>query len=390
MDVLDAETDEVRPATCQDLRDLIRLVNSYGLGGNYPVMPQDLPPLMRALACFKICWETSDNIRPFDYQHIRQTRYIYEMHQVMGQPFTITLCVPQPLRIDEKDLDIFLSFYPEWKRGADLNFWILDYPMLGITKPITSTGCLAMQMANMFGVRTLFHLFDEELELPVGFSGGLPTDLRNVCWAWGHPRQHLYAFLNSRILAQLCGLDPPQYVRGGTLLESSSSAVDAQAALEKMGIAMVAALQGVRHFSGAGSLCVDDLFSGVQFVIDLEIVRYVQETVESFHPPSDLVSTDGLYEMLRDVSLEKDEFLSHPDTVAKFRSLLPSSDRIRREKLRSWLTHRSLLKDRAREECIERIRGTEQKFHLPDEQQRELDRIYREAEADLAGYTART
>jgi hypothetical protein len=128
---------------------------------------------------------------------------------------------------------------------------------------------------------------------------------------------------------------------------------------------------------------VDDLFSGVQFVIDLEIVRYVQETVESFHPPSDLVSTDGLYEMLRDVSLEKDEFLSHPDTVAKFRSLLPSSDRIRREKLRSWLTHRRLLQDRAREECIERIRNTEQKFHLPDEQQRELDRIYREAEAEF-------
>ena len=70
-----------------------------------------------------------------------------------------------------------------------------------------------------------------------------------------------------------CGLPAAPYVRTGTLLESSSSAVDEQAALEKMGVAMVAALQGVRSFSGAGSLCVDDLFSGVQFVIDVEIVR---------------------------------------------------------------------------------------------------------------------
>lgn len=383
MDLIDAETDEVRPATCQDLRDLIRLVNSFGLGGNYPVMPQDLPPLMRALACFKICWETSDNIRPFDYQHIRQTPFLYEMHQVMGQPFTITLCVPQPLRIDEKDLEIFLHFYPAWKRGEAIDFWILDYPMLGITKPITSTGCLAMTMANMFGVRTLFNRFDEELELPVGLMGGLPTDLRHVCWAWGHPRQHLYAFLNARILAQLCGLEPEQYVRTGTLLESSSSAVDEQAALEKMGVAMVAAFQGARSFSGAGSLCVDDLFSGVQFVLDLEIVRYIREVVEAFQPHPDLVSTEGLYELLRDVSLERDEFLSHPDTVARFRNILPSSGLIRREKLRSWLGHRKRLKDRAREECLDRIRSAEQKFHLPSDQQQALDRIYRAAEAEL-------
>ena len=42
MAVLDIETDEVRPATCRDLEDLIALVRSYGIEGNYPVMPQSL------------------------------------------------------------------------------------------------------------------------------------------------------------------------------------------------------------------------------------------------------------------------------------------------------------------------------------------------------------
>lgn len=385
MNVLDIETEEVRPATCQDLRDLIRLVNSYGLGGNYPVMPQDLPPLMRALACFKIVWETSDNIRPFDYQHISQTPFIYEMHQVMEQPFCITLCVPQNFMIDEKDIEIFLKFYPQWKRTRDIRFWILDYPMLGITKPITFTGCVAMTMANMFGVHTLFNLFDEELELPVGLFGGNPTDLRSACWAWGHPRQHLFAFLNSRLMARLCGLNPDSYVRSGTLLESSSSAVDAQAALEKTAVATVAAFQGVRSFSGAGSLCVDDLFSGVQFAIDVEIVSYLRQVFESFDPPKELVGTDGLYETLRDVGLGQEEFLSHPDTVSLCRKLLPSSQLIVREKLHAWMGHRKLLKDRATEECLDRLRNFEQTFHLPEDKQRELDRIYREAERDLSG-----
>ena len=48
------------------------------------------------------------------------------------------------------------------------------------------------------------------------------------------------------------------------------------------GIAMTAAFQGVRAFGGLGSLCVDDLFSGVQFVIDVEIVNYVREALEAF------------------------------------------------------------------------------------------------------------
>ena len=168
------------------------------------------------------------------------------------------------------------------------------------------------------------------------------------------------------------------------MLESSSSAVDAQATLEKMAIGLAAAFQGARTFSGAGSLCVDDLFSGTQFVIDVEIVDYIRQVLESFDPPQEFVKTDGLYEMLKEVCLGQDEFLSHPHTVAHCRTLLPSSRLIVREKLQSWLRHKKLLKDRAREECLERIRTFAPTFHLPDDKQKELDRIYREAEKELS------
>ena len=93
---------------------------------------------------------------------------------------------------------------------------------------------------------------------------------------------------------------------------------------------------------------------------------------------------DGLYEECRDVALGKDTFISHPNTVRRFRTILPSSDRIVREKLRPWLIHQELLKDRAREEALERIR-TFEPFHLPADKQRELDRIYARAEAELGG-----
>jgi trimethylamine:corrinoid methyltransferase-like protein len=382
MAVIDVETDAVRPATCRDLRDLIRLVTSYGIEGNYPVIPQDVPPIMQAIAVFKISWETSDRIRCLDYMDKRQTRPIYEMHRVMEKPFALFLTVESPMTVSESDLNIFLDFYPDWKRHRDIEFSVLDYPMLGISKPITITGNIAQYIAEEFGVYTLLNLFDPEIEVPVAIPGGRPTDLRNTCWAWGHPRQHLFDFLNARILPRLCKLEAARYLRDGTLLETSSCAVDEQAGLEKMATAMVAALQGARNFGGLGNLCVDDLFSGVQFVIDVEIVEYVREVVEAFNPHPDIVSMDGIFETLQDVSLGKEHFLAHPDTAAKFRNILPSSDLLHREKLRSWLGHKKLLKDRAREECLKRIEN-QPPFSLPSEKQKELDEIYKRAEAEL-------
>ncbi|HUT75079.1 MAG TPA: trimethylamine methyltransferase family protein [Armatimonadota bacterium] len=174
------------------------------------------------------------------------------------------------------------------------------------------------------------------------------------------------------------------YVRPGTLLETSSSAIDEQAALEKMAVALMAAVQGARDFSGLGSLCVDDLFSGVQFVIDVEMVSYLREMIEAFNPHPDLLSIDdSLYDLLREVCLGKEAFISHIHTASKFRHIMPSSNRLVREKLRSWMQHRMTLKDRAGEECRQRIRDFQPQFHLDDDRHRALDEIYARAKKAL-------
>ena len=381
---LDPVTNEVRDATCEDLRACIRLVNAYGLGGYYPCVPQDVPPLMRVLSVFKICWENSDKIRPWDYSDIRQVPFLYEMHRVMGKPFPINICVTQPLAVDEYTLDYFLSMYDTWRKNGDVFITVGDYPMLGISKPVTSTGCFTMTLADFLAVHMLFKAFDPEIEVGVSGNAGQPTDLRAACWAWGSPRGHLYRYLNDRLWAVLCGADDGVYLPGVAHFESSSSATDQQAALEKMAIGLEAAFHGVRFFRGAGSLCVDDLYSPTQFVIDLEIFRYIRETVEAFNGHPDILALDGLYEVCRDCVRGDDEFISHPDTVARFRNIVPSFGMIRREKLRAWLAHREILADRARDEAIERM-DRPNDFHLPDDKQKELDRIYARAEKDLAG-----
>lgn len=384
MNVRDAETDAVRAATTEDLRAGIRLAESYGIGGIYPVAPQDLPPLMRAVACFKICYESSELVWPYDYLDIRQTPFLYDMHQLMGQPFTVTLVVPQPLRIDENDLEVFLRFHERWQAGADIRFQVLDYAMLGISKPISAVGCFTMNLANTLAMRMLFKAFDPAIELGLRGQVGHPVDFRAACWAWGHPRRHIYHWLAARALPVLCGVEVNAYRLSGALLESSSCAADLQTGMERMASCLLPALQGARHFTGAGNLCVDDLYSPVQLVLDVEIVRYVRETLEAFTPHPDTFEITGLYELCRDCARGDALFLAHPDTAAKARTLLPSEGLIRREKLGAWEAHGTLLKDRARTEALERMRKPLE-FRLPADKQKELDRIYQRAEQTLAG-----
>lgn len=379
MMIIDLETDQLREATSDDLRNMIKLVNSFGIEGSYMVMPQDVPPIMGALNCFKICFEASDNIRPYDYQQPQQLPFLYDMHQVVEKPMDIVITIPSAMCIDHKDIDIFLEYYPVWKKHKNIKFRVLNYPMTAITKPLGVCRCAAMCLAETLGTHILFNLFDSEIELGISMHGGLVTDLRNACWAFGSPRAHLFRYLNSLIIPALCKCLPAEYtINDSVHLETSSPAIDEQAAMEKMGCGLMAAMQGARQFRYAGTLCVDDVYSATQFVIDLEIVEYIRETIDAFNPHPDIVDIDGLFDECRDVALGKDTFISSENTAGKFKNIIPSPELIVRQKLRSWLGHKKLIKDRAKEKAIESIRSYEP-FTLPEDKHKALEKIYEKA-----------
>lgn len=382
--VRDIDTDQVREATSSDLRELIRLCHSLDIGGGYPCTPQDVPPLMRPLACFKICWQESDRIRPFDYLDRRQLPYLHDMYRVMDKPLIINVNIPEPMTVSHEDIQTVLDYYPTWKQDPSQISWysLCDYAMLGITKPITAAGCAATYLAQSFGAYMLFRLYDDQLHIVPRLSAGMPVDLQQMNWAFGSPRQHLYDYLNTGILAALCGVPRSSHKSASAFMSTGSCAVDARAGMEKMSTSLVAALQGARSFAGAGNLAVDDLFSGVQLLLDVEIFNYVRELVESFNPSPDIMTTDGLFDLLREVGLGKDEFYSHPDTATKIRTLLPVSPRRPHEKLRAWMMHTRNMHDILRDECRQRI-NDQPTFQLDDDRHRALDDIYNRAQKDL-------
>ena len=384
MAVLDPETDKPRPATSRDLRDCIRLVRSVGIGGSYPCIPQDVPPNLRALNCFRICHEEADNISMWEYYDSRAAPYVYEMSRVVDQKFIFIINVPGTLTLSDEDIDVLMTYYPAFKKDPDRFAWyaVADYPMLGVSKPITSTGSIAHLVAHCFGTHILLHQFDPALRIPFGLSPGMPVDLQNMCWAFGSPRTHLYAYLSHLVLPAFCGVEPRTHVAAAAAFRSSSCAPDFRAGMEKMASALMAAMQGARSFGNAGSLCVDDLFSGVQLLLDVELFEYIKELMESFHPHPDILTTEGLWDVLGDVGTGEDEYYSHPDTATKIRDLLPVSPRRPHEKLRAWMAHGKNMIDRVREEVKDRIRAAEP-YQCDEGVRKELDKIYRRAEREI-------
>ena len=385
LDVIDLDTDEIRPATVKDLAELTRLADSYGMSGSNVVQPQDVRPMMRDIASCRGSFENGRNFITNCHSHPDQTPYLIDMFNVVDKPFPVLIITAPPLHMAPENLEEFLYVYDNHREDIERKRIIISqkiYNSPGIGGPITVAGNMALSFAESLGAHILFDLFDERIDLPVNAGNTGPTDMRYANYAFGSPRTHLFAYLGSRWMDCLAGVSGGSYQPGSAALWTSSSRMDEQAGLEKMACGLTAALQGARSFVGAGNLCVDDLIGGAQMVLDVEMMNYIRELVESFNPDKIIASMDGVHEAILDVVNGNDIFLSHETTAGAFRRITPSSDIFHREKLRSWLSHRTTARDRARAVAKERI--AKHDFRLTDGQLQELERIYTRADKGLA------
>jgi len=386
LDVIDMDRDEIRPATCRDLAELTRLADSYGLAGANVVQPQDVPPILRDIAACRGSFENGEDFITSCHSDPAQTPYLLDMFAAAGKTFPVLIITVPPLRMAPESLQELLYVWDH--RRADLEakrafLGPMIYNIPGVSGPVTVAGCLGLAFIEHVGAHILLEIFDERIDLAIGHGSIHPADLRSACYAFGSPRTHLFKYLATQWGVRFGGWSGGTYRPKSATLATASCRVDVQSGLEKMASALVPVLQGARQITNVGNLCVDDLISGVQMVIDMEIVAYLRELVETFAPPPDITSMRGIRQAVVDVAEGRDMFLSHETTASMFRAIMPSSTLFRREKLRSWQANPVGVKERAREVAKERIRT--HTFRRSSDVMRELARIYEAAARDLAG-----
>jgi len=374
LNVTDLATGEIRSSTHNDLVNLLKLADSYGLEGCAPVTPLDLPEPMREIAMYKACFEHSQG---YGWGYGDQTpnstiaaaRYVYEMSKAVDRPFSLPLWIISPFRTTTSDLDIIYDFLDE-----GIAMWVDTMPIAGMTAPIHMIGAYIQSLAELFAGYTLLCLVN-----PKGYNylsvidsiRAYPCDMRFGSFVYGSPEDAQATLLQMQ-LNRHYGI--PVVARS---LLSSAKEPDGHAAAEKAAHTMAALCFGAKGFCDPGLLSVDEVFSAEQLVVDMEIVEYCTRFARGLEYDEETSSIDAIMAVGVGGS-----FLDHETTLAHYRDAFWSPQLFEHSTLGTWREKGGLsVRDRARENARKRIARHE--YELEKEKSKELEQIYRSAQAEL-------
>ena len=380
----DIETDELRPATQQDVMDACRVVNALpGSVTAHPVfLPQDCPEMVRDLYALKVIaqhYPYSDFVEVYTPEVVP---YFLEMGRVIrgseealkeDPPFASWAFATPPLRFGSHGFEIvFMLMDFGLKRGYGVGGVM---PVLGASTPLTLSGYLVMQTAEALACNTMNWAL---LGRVTGYAGGPAIlDMRRAT-----PSQSAA----EAILLDVACMELQRYYGDPEplfpyALHADAKFPDVQAGIEKAFSATVAVLAGSRVLSaGMGTLFMSGVASLAQLVIDYELCQTLEHMAKGFEVDEEHIGLDVIKEMGIGGS-----FLAEEHTLKYMRETLFFPELADRRMVADWQQDRKGMLDHAKDKVRKILEQGDHQEYLSPEQVRELDRIARKAGKDLGG-----
>lgn len=371
--IKDPETGEVRPATTRDLIAVTKLEDSLGVTGTAAVTVNDVPKHMVEIALHKILWENSRFKGNDIFEHnsrstIPSCRYIREMSQALGKRFTVGLWFESPRRFNPSELEVVYHYL-----DTEVPLWVGSFPMYGLTAPIFIESGMAQSAAELFSGYLMLKLL----------HGNAPVYLQVIDSIMGHPVNWRFANVAystvEDIIKTIYQINLNIFynipVVGMSVL-SNGKQEDCQQGFEKGVHTLIAALLGVRAFRTAGLLAQDMVYSPAQLMLDHEMLRFIQRLVagRTFDPAKILV------QQIASVP-PGGTFLEEQLTLESYKREYSDFPLFDSAPVGHWLQEGAeSLTRRALESAQERI--AQHEYRIPEDQKRELDRIYSRALQD--------
>lgn len=367
----DWRTDKVRTMTEKDAVELAKLVDvlyDRMVRGSVPGMPQDLPTEIQPIRAYRIGAENCRCGGSVPADTMRVAEWVYRLEEVMGNRFGLGVYVVNPLRIDGDTVDQLFKM-----RDKDMNIHVGCMPMMGVSAPIQPMGAFALGVASVWGAYAIAREITGRDDI-LFTSRIWPVNMKHLSIVYGGPEMVWSELVFSQIrdFYNWWGPETDAY-------HSSAPFPDGQAAAQRGAYGMAASLLGKRQFQFGGMLGVDLVFSPVQLLQDIEMVRYFKHVADGFEFSEEAFCMDEIFEVGPTGS-----YLSQPSTLFKHQEILWDSHLWATESVASWQAHGALtIADKAKAEIEELIKKHD--YHLPEDKARELDRVCKEAEAYLLG-----
>ena len=200
----------------------------------------------------------------------------------------------------------------------------------------------------------------------------LPFDLRTMGLSFGSSEKFLLERMAADLYAQI--LDEKLSYRS-TNVHTLAKQCGAQSCFERGSLMTAGCLYGARRFYCIGSLALDEVFSPLQLIVDLEMMRQLEKMLVGFEEPEEDYLQDFV-EYVRDHL--QSGFINTDGTLDNY-EMVGNGGIFDRSSLAQWLEGgcRDAL-DSARE-LLESVEKHSYEKRVSPEQERALDDIYASA-----------
>lgn len=376
--VLDPETNKIRPALMRDLVSYTKICDSYGFYGPPCVKPNDVPLEMQRIMMYKTSYEYSrvhahGILDVAGWLTAKDAKYGKEMCDVAGKGFRLDLWLVSPFVAPKEGLDILYEF-----RDEPVNMNVSTMPTTGTTSPINLIDSYIQAIAEVFAALTLVYCLNERKKnkgrircVVADNIRAYPFDMRYAAFVYGSAEDCIGTLYQVQ-LNRYFGI--PLVAKS---LLTTGKGVDAHSAGEKAAHTMAAVLAGAYVFSNAGLLCVDEIYSVQQLLIDWEIVQYCTRVLRGYE-------FDEKLEVLEEIEAlgHSGTYLDHDSTLTHFRRDLWDPDVFVHPTLIQWQERGSKTSATiAWEIAQEKIKN--HTYRADKDVCKELNRIYARAEKEL-------
>lgn len=370
----DMKTRKVRRSTAADVREMFKLLHVTRTGAVSPVFPTDIDPALQLLYLEKTGIElsTTDGSR-MEFADRQMLEFAIEMYKAAGRKFRLMIEYPiSPLRMNASALDTILDYQD--RTDVNLEPAPAPIPLAGCSAPLLAPGPIVQTVAETLAACIILdRISDGKLVGELHFRVDI-FDMRHMTTVFASPDHILY---------QLLMRDVCRYFSGKPMVDHywccNAKQSDAHAMLTRTAWILTLAWAGFRRFwYGAGQLSMDEVFSPAQFVIDLEIARFVNHLIKGidYYDESNMA-----FETIASVGPHGD-YLTHPTTLEGMAKLF-ESDLFPRDRVETWLANGS---PDPWDKAVEKVNAliASHDYALIPAVQEELDRIYAQATAYAA------
>jgi len=386
----DLETDEIRPATRQDLADVSRLIDAIpDLGRGHPTfIPQDVPILTRDIHMLATIALNYSNPGAVSVYSPESLDYMVELgiiirgslEELRKRPcFHFSMYITTPFKLCSPNVETALRMH-EYGLEARLGG---VFSLAGATTPVTLAGTPVHQTAEMLISNIINRAFAHTTSLSYGGSplildmkvGGLRSKLLNSQQAENSPESLLLRLATGQIAQHCFGIGNGA---GAANPVTTAKIPGAQAMFEKTQALMLGILSGARSFGSVGTLASADVGSLTQIILDVEIIKSIERLLNGIDITADKLAVD----VIKRVG-SGGNYLAEDHTVKYLREEMWFPELLDRRNVGGWMESPKTMVENAKNKVRKILLQAENKSPLNEHQKREIAKLLKKADEEL-------